>query len=100
MINKQFSDSDVQELFDAELWPMILTYIVGLAKVKADLHAKDEGRRSNGSAVRVVTDRWTDGMDASKCIIFLAPYSTETPKINLTYGIRITEKAEEPEKSE
>ncbi len=29
--------------------------------VKVDPHAKDEGRRSNGSAVRVHTNGWTDG---------------------------------------
>ncbi len=40
---------------------MTLTYIARLAKVKVDLHARDEGRRSNGSARRVVTDGQTDG---------------------------------------
>ncbi len=39
---------------------MTLTYIARLAKVKVDLHAKGEGRRSNGSARRVVTDGQTD----------------------------------------
>ena len=39
---------------------MTLTYIARLAKVKVDPHAKDEGRRSNSSAKRVVTDRRTD----------------------------------------
>ena len=43
---------------------MSLTYIAILAKVKVDLHAKVEGRRSNGSSVRVQTgvrtDRQTD----------------------------------------
>ncbi len=30
--------------------------VVNLAKVKVDLHAKDEGRRSNGSTVRAHTN--------------------------------------------
>ena len=34
--------------------------MASLAKVKVDLHAKDEGRRPNNSAGRVVVDRWTD----------------------------------------
>ncbi len=40
---------------------LTLTYIARLAKVKVDLHAQDEGRRSNGSARRVVTDGQADG---------------------------------------
>ncbi len=40
---------------------MTLTYIASLAKVKVDLHAEDEGRRSNVSAVRAQTNRRTDG---------------------------------------
>ncbi len=50
----------VQSLFDLDLWPTTLTYIASLAKVKVDLHTKDEGRRSNGLAGRVGTDRWMD----------------------------------------
>ncbi len=37
-----------------------MTYIARIANVKVDLHSKDEGRRSNGSASRVVTDKRTD----------------------------------------
>ncbi len=40
-----------------------------VAKVKVDPHAKNQGHRSNGSAVRALTDRQ---MDATKCIIYLA----------------------------
>ncbi len=47
---------------------MTLTYTASLAKVKVDLYAKDEGRRSNGSAGRVVTDGQPD---ATKHIISL-----------------------------
>ncbi len=55
-----------------------MTYIASLAKVKVDLHAKDEGHRSNGSAGRVVTggrmDRKTGGQTdrPTKYIISLA----------------------------
>ncbi len=38
----------------------LLTYNPSLAKVKVDLHAKYQGQRSNGSAVRALTDRRTD----------------------------------------
>ncbi len=34
--------------FDLDQRPTTLTYIANLAKAKVDLHAKDEGRRSNG----------------------------------------------------
>ncbi len=49
-----------------------MTYIASLAKVKVDLHAKDEARRSNGSTVRAHTNGQTD---ATKCIISLASRS-------------------------
>ncbi len=39
---------------------MTLTYNPNLAKVKVDLHTKNQGRRSNGSAVRGRTDGQTD----------------------------------------
>ncbi len=35
---------------------LVMTLIANLAKAKVDPHAKDEGRRSNGSAVRVHTN--------------------------------------------
>ncbi len=38
--------------FDLDLWPTTLTYNPRLAKVKVDPHAKNQGRRSNGSEVR------------------------------------------------
>ncbi len=47
--------------FDLDLWPTTLTYIASLAKVKVELHAKDEGRRSNGSTMRVQTNGQADG---------------------------------------
>ncbi len=57
-----------------------MTYIANLAKVKVDLHAKDEGRRSNGSTVRAHTNGQADKQtDATKCIISLASWS-----INMT----------------
>ena len=40
---------------------MTLTYNPNLAKVKVDLHTESQGRRSNGSAVRVQTDGQMDG---------------------------------------
>ncbi len=47
--------------FDLDLWPTTLTYNPKLAKVKVNLHTKSQGRRSNGSGVRVVTDGRMDG---------------------------------------
>ncbi len=46
------------------------------SKVKVNLHTKFQGRRSNGSAVRALTDGQTDGRtDATKYIISLASRS-------------------------
>ena len=42
-----------------DFWHLTLTH--DLAKVKVDLHAKDEGRRSNGSTMRAHTNGRTDG---------------------------------------
>ncbi len=39
---------------------MTLTYNPNLAKVKVDLHTEYQGRRSNGSAVRSLTDGQAD----------------------------------------
>ncbi len=47
--------------FDLNLWSTTLTYNPNLAKVKVNIHAEYQGRRSNGSAVQVVTDGQTDG---------------------------------------
>ncbi len=52
-----------------------MTYIAILAKVRVDLHAKDEGR-SKGSTVRAHTNRRTD---ATKCIISLGSQSIKMP---------------------
>ncbi len=52
--------------FDLDLWPTTLTYNSNLAKVKVDLHTKNRGRRSNGSALRALTNTRTD---PNKCII-------------------------------
>ena len=65
---------------------MTLTYKARLAKVKVDLHAKNEGRRSNGSARREVTDGQTDGWterwtDATKYIISLASQSIKSKEL-------------------
>ncbi len=72
-------NSDVKtqfQAFDLDLWPTTLTYNPILAKVKVDPHAKNQGRRSNGSAVRAQTNGRTDGRtDATKCIISLASRS-------------------------
>ena len=45
--------------YDLDLWPITLTYNPSLAKVKVNPHTKNQGHRSNGSAVRVLTDRDT-----------------------------------------
>ena len=68
----------VSNIFDLDLWPTTLTYNPRLVKVK-DPHAKNQGRRSNGSSVRALMDRQTDGrtdgqMDATKSIISLTFY--------------------------
>ncbi len=47
--------------FDLDLWPTTSTYNPNLAKVKVDLHTKNRGRWSNGSAGRVLTNTRTDG---------------------------------------
>ncbi len=48
------------------------TYVPNLAKVEVDLHTEYQGRRSNGSGVRVLTDGRKDGWtDATKHIISL-----------------------------
>ena len=39
---------------------MTLTYNPNLAKVKVDPHTKNQGQRSNGSAVRALTSKQTD----------------------------------------
>ncbi len=49
-------NSDQWMAFDLDLRPTTLTYNPNLAKVKVDPNAKNQGRRSNGSAVRVSTD--------------------------------------------
>ncbi len=54
--------------FDLDLWPTTLTSNPNLAKVKVDLHTEYQGHRSDGSAVRALTDGWTD---ATKRIISL-----------------------------
>ena len=67
---------------------MNLTYIANLAKVKVDLHAKDEGRMSNGSAVRAQrngqTDRW---MVTTNCIISLLRGAMWSIKKEFHYSI-------------
>ncbi len=52
-----------QSLFDHDLWPMTLTYIARLAKVKVHLHEKDEGCRSKVSVESVLSGRTDRGMD-------------------------------------
>ncbi len=69
-------NSDVKTQFLAfglDLWPKTLTYNPILAKVKVDPHAKNQSRRSNGSAMRSQTNGQTDRQtDPTKCIISLA----------------------------
>ncbi len=82
-----FSDNDL-DLGDFDLWPWNLTFDLGdldlwphcliidwktqfwcltlsfntnVPGVKVNLHAKNQGRRSKGLAIRVQTDRRTDG---------------------------------------
>ena len=43
-----------------DLWPTTLTFNPIKARVKVNLHAKNQGRRSNGLAMRAQTDRRTD----------------------------------------
>ncbi len=45
---------------DLHLWPKTLRYKPSLAKVKVNFNTKNQGHRSNGSAVRVLTHRQTD----------------------------------------
>ncbi len=76
---------------------MNFTYNPNLAKVKVDLHTKNQGRRSNGLAVRAVTDGRTDRRtdrrtDATKYIISLASRSiimlvkSDTDNVHYQYG--------------
>ncbi len=45
-----------------DFWHLTLTYNPNLAKVKFNLHTKNQSRRSSGSAVRAETyDGQTDG---------------------------------------
>ncbi len=65
-----------------DIWPTTLTYNPNLAKV--NLHAKYQGRRPNGSAVREGTDGRTDRrMDATKYIISFASRSIMIGKLRL-----------------
>ena len=48
--------------FDLDLWPTTLTYNPSIAKVMVDPHTNNQGQRSKGSAVRVLTDGRTDGL--------------------------------------
>ncbi len=69
---------------------MTLTYNPNLAKVKVDPHTKNQGRRSNGSAVRGRTDKRTDGQtdrrtDTTKYIISLASRSIITSTLSDGY---------------
>ncbi len=52
---------------DLDLWPTTLTYNPNLANVKVNLHTKYQGRRSNSSAVRAVTDGRTLPSTWSPC---------------------------------
>ncbi len=57
------SDVKTQFLaFDLDLWPTTLTYNPSLAKVKVDPNTKNQGQRSNGSAVRALTNKHTNGL--------------------------------------
>ena len=47
--------------YDLDIWPTTLTYNPNLAKVKVNPHAKNQGRRSNGSSRRVQTDKRING---------------------------------------
>ncbi len=45
--------------YDLDLWPTTLTYNPSLAKFKVYPHTKNQDHRSNGLAVRVLTDTQT-----------------------------------------
>ncbi len=47
--------------------PTTLTYNTNLAKVNVDLHTEYQGRRSNGSGMRVLTDGRTLPSTLSPC---------------------------------
>ncbi len=64
-------------VFDLNLWPTTLPYIANIAKVKVDLHAKDEGRRSNGSTLRAQTN-WRMLPCYQRCKLSLASWSIKT----------------------
>ena len=46
-------------MFDLDLWPTTLTFNPIQARVKVNLHAKNQGRSSNGLAMRAQTDGQT-----------------------------------------
>ena len=41
-----------------DLWPMTLTFNPNLAQVKIEAHAKNQGKRSNGSATSSMVLTW------------------------------------------
>ena len=71
---------------DSDLWHTTLTYNPSPAKVKVNLHTKNQGHRSNGLAVRVVTDRQThrrkDGPDSMTSISDAGGKKGGAPKQN------------------
>ncbi len=58
---------------DLDLWPTTLTYNPSLAKVKVNHHTKNQGHRSNGLAVRVLTDGMTEWRKDGKTAPILLP---------------------------
>ena len=53
-----------EQKFTSRPWPLTLTYNPSLAKVKVNPQTKNQGHRSNGSAVRVLTHRRKGGKTA------------------------------------
>ncbi len=61
-----FSDSRLNKpilIIDLDLWPMTLTFNLLLAGGKVNLYAKYQGHRSNGLAMRALTNRQTGTLD-------------------------------------
>ncbi len=54
---------------------MTFAYNLNLAKVKVDPHAKYQGQRSNGSAVRAHTDGQMDGRTDGRYQVHYLPAS-------------------------
>ncbi len=89
--------------FDLDIWPVTLTCNPSLPTVKVDPHTKNQGPRSNGSAVRALTskqtntqtDRRTLPSTLSSCFA-KAPWSLIMKLHHLVFPIATSGGTEEP----